>query len=352
MNKFYLFLFCIIVILMLSCNNIIITNDIYLYSDYNALLNLMKNRLLYYTSKYENCNSTQTPLYCGHKYEGYKKQKEGFYPASVLVNISIYKHIKSSGNIICKKHDVVIGVVCAPDNFLQRLSLRMGYAEYNVLLLFFTGISDNNELNEMLKKENNYYHDIIIYDFLTHYFNSSLMLILEINWIYKNCNNYKYFIYQTPDVFFNYNLFYNTYINITHTYPLIAQILYRNRVLRSNKSRFYVPFSVYNKSHYPPQPNGPLVAFSLYTVKIIMNNIEKVKLTFWMDDVYLAFLVKQNKIETHNIKNAISLYPVQIKSLPNLSIIASRILYIHSLPPGSIFYLTQSTKKYYKYHTY
>lgn len=327
-------------------------HDRHFYNKYTILLNSLEKNLLYYSSKYRNCNSTVSPLYCGHLYEGYKTQKNGLHPSNVLVSLSNYKRINTIGNTVCINKEIIIGVVCAPDNFMHRLSLRKGYKSYNLTLLFFTGLSDNIKVNELIKNENDYYHDIIIYNFVSHYFNSSLMLVLELKWIFQNCRCYKYFIYHTPDVFFNYHLFCKTFINATYTYPLIAQILKRNRVLRSNRSRFYVPFSVYNKTHYPPQPNGPFIAFSLNTIQQIVNNIDKVKMTFWMDDVYLAFLVKQNKIETHNIKNAISLYPVQIKSLPNLSIIASRILYIHSLPPGSIFYLTQSTKKYYKYHTY
>lgn len=101
-------------------------NDYILYNQYNILVKNLKKRLFYYTSKYKNCNSTQTPLYCGHKYEGYKVQKKGLYPESVLVNISNYKQIKTLGNTICKNNIIIIGVVCSPDHFLQRLSLRMG----------------------------------------------------------------------------------------------------------------------------------------------------------------------------------------------------------------------------------
>lgn len=345
----YIFYFIILLfIIIFSIVNVIFVNEIFNNNDYNQVLNNLKRKLLFYVKKYKNCNSTLTPLYCGHKYEGYKVQKKGLYPNSVIVNLSNYYRINNIGNTKCKGKEVIIGVVCSPDSFLQRVALRMGYLSHNIVLLFFTGLSNNKRLNELVMKENNYYHDIIIYDFVSNYFNSSLMLVLELYWIFKYCKNYKYFIYQTPDVFFNYCLFFKTYVKKGYTYPLIAQILRRNRVIRSNRSRFYVPFSVYNNTHYPPQPNGPLIAFSLNTVRHIINNINKVKMTFWMDDVYLAFILHHIKIRTYHFKNVISMYPVQIKKLPNISVIIKKVMYIHSLPPGSIFFLMQIASEYYK----
>lgn len=200
----------------------------------------------------------------------------------------------------------------------------------------------------MLKYEYKIYHDLVVFDFISHYFNSSLMLTLELFWIYTNCYHYKYFIYHTPDVFFNVNYFYLQYIkNSTTIYEVIAQMLYKNRVLRSNRSRFYVPYSIYNHSHYPPQPNGPLIILSLNAIKKIINSIDRVKFSFWMDDVFLAFLLKLVNITTHHLNNAISLYPVQIKKHPSLSFIVKKIIYIHSLPPGAILFLMSHSNKYY-----
>lgn len=312
---------------------------------------VLKKKLLYYASKYSNCNSTRNPLYCGHKYEGYKLQKKDIYPNNVIVKFSNYKQIKIIGNTICRNNKIIVGVVSAPDNFLQRLALRMGYISYGLALIFFTGLSTNYKVNKLVKNENEYYHDIIIFDFVSHYFNSSLMLVLELNWIYNNCKKYKYFIYHTPDVYFNYFLFYKIYITNVYTYPLIADILVNNKVLRSNRSRFYVPLSIYSNKYYPLQPNGPLIAFSLDTIKKIVNNIEKVNMTFWMDDVYLAFLIQHIKIKTYQFKNVISTYPIQSKTLPTTSFIISNITYIHSLPPGSIYFLLQVGNKYYNIST-
>lgn len=312
---------------------------------YYRYLNSIKHKLYIYVSSYNNCNNySSTPLYCGHKIEGYKKQKKGFHPHDVLVNITVHELIKSVDKIVCNNKELIVGVVSAPQHFMERLSLREGYKRYNSLsLYFFTGLSNITSVNELLKDENALYKDMIIYNYISHYFNSSLMFVLEIKWINENCKGYKYFIYHTTDVYFNYNLFYKMYIAKPYKYHLIGQILKKNRVLRSNKSRFYVPYTIYNSTHYPPQPNGPLVAFSLETIKKLVNNVNNIKMSFWMDDVYLSFLIKESKIKVTNMKNVISLYPVQIKKLPNLSYIISHIIYIHSLAPGAILYLLKKS---------
>lgn len=349
MLRNYVFYFILLFFLSIICSlHFLYSYKNKMYNNFTSYSKILKQKLLFLISKYKNCNATQSPLNCGHKYEGYKIQKKGLYPQSVIVDLSVYKNIHTLQHVSCDSNELIVGIICAPQQFMERLSLRMGYKFYtNMLLRFFSGLSDNESVNKLLKSENYIYHDIVLFDLVSHYFNSSLMLILEMNWIYKNCKDYKYFIYHTPDVFFNFHLFNKTYLNSFHSYPLIAQILKKNRVLRSNRSRFFIPYSIYNKTHYPPQPNGPLIAFAYYTIVKLIKNIHKVKMSFWMDDVYLAFLLQSTKIRGCNINNAISLYPVQIKKLPNITYIVSKILYIHSLPPASILFLIKMANDYF-----
>lgn len=341
--------YLIILILFLSMSFYIIiipNNNTYKYI---SLIKQLKKKLFHFVRNYENCyNYSLTPLSCGHKYEGYKVQKKGKFPQNVLVNLSVCKNIKTIFHTKCLSNKLIIGIVCAPNHYLERLAFRTGYANYNnVTVLFFTGLSDDFNINELLKSESFYHKDIVIFNFVSHYFNSSLMLSLELKWINTNCIEYKYFIYHTADVFFNFHLFYKKYIQSDVVFPLLGQILKKNRVLRSNRSRFYVPYEIYNKSHYPPQPNGPLVAFSSKTIEKMVKRVCKVKMSFWMDDVFLAFLIKDVRIKPYNLKNVISLYPVQIKKLPSLYSIASNIIYIHSLPPAAILYLIENSNNYF-----
>lgn len=349
MIKLYIRSVLLILFWLLFLNIVILYYKKMQFLNYNEFISPIKKKLLFYNIMYNNCNIRNNPLLCGHRYEGYKKQKKGIHPSNILSNLSLYKSIEILTDRVCERKDIIIGVVCAPHHFMERMSIRMGYKKYkNELLLFFTGLSSEEIDNKRLYEENDIYNDIVIFDFISYYFNSSLLMVLEINWVNSKCKEFKYLVYHTPDVFLNYFLFYKKYIIETKIiHHVIAQKLIRNRVLRSNKSRFYVPFAVYNSSYYPPQPNGPLIIFSKNILNLLISRVDNVKLSFWMDDVFLSFLLYETKINIYNLNNIISSYPVQVKVLPNVSHIITKVIYIHSLPPGAIFFLLNSCNNYY-----
>lgn len=93
-------------------------------------------------------------------------------------------------------------------------------------------------------------------------------------------------------------------------------------MVRNNNSRFFIPYYIYNQIHYPDYPNGPLIAFSKKAVKLISEFDYNRIINIWMDDVIIGMVI--------NV------------FLPNISFIKHNLIYIHSLPPGAIYFLHSS----------
>lgn len=302
-------------------------------------LNCIK-RLIFYERKYDKCNSSTNLLYCGSKYEGYKVEQKNYNPFNYFVtnltkDISENKHSKY---VKCDNKKIIIGITSAPTYYLQRISFRLSYNIYSkyVSYIFFTGMSHDLKENNILINEQRKYHDIVVFNFESSYFNSSLLMVLVIKWINKKCTKYNYFVYHTSDVFFNIQLFTKHYIKTSYNY--IAKLFYKPKVVRSKRSRFYIPFKVYKNSVFPTYPSGPFIALSKNAIRAFsIFNFSKIT-NIWIDDVVLGLVFNQLNIIGKNINNIINNYPIYYY-LPNIDHIKNKLIYIHSLPPGSIYFL-------------
>lgn len=297
-------------------------------------------KLFTYKDKYKNCNDSNNILICGNKYEGQKKEQidfniHNFYVTNLSRVIALNKYSK---NAKCKNNKLIIAITSAPNYYLQRESFRFSYENYTkyVSFLFFTGLSNRTNENMLLFDEQNQYHDIVIFNYISSYYNSSLLMVLLMKWVYRKCKEYLYLIYHTSDVYFNLKLFLKQYHFAN--YSFISKIVKKARVIRKRNSRFYIPYKIYNYSHFPDYPSGPFIALSPFAIRII-SLFDYNKITnLWIDDVIIGIIFDYAQLKGKNINNICNTYPAS-HYLPNLDFIKESYIYIHSLPPGSIYYL-------------
>lgn len=199
------------------------------YINYYFIYNTTKNksynyyiqRLIFYDMKYRNCNDNVNVLKCGSCYEERKNEHIDNDPKYYITNLSYSPIINTlSKNVVCSLSIIIIGITSAPNFDFQRLSFRLSYKKFNTYIkyYFFTGLSSNTSENEKLFLEQNYYNDIIIFNFESSYFNSSLLMISAMKWINRNCEKYMYFIYHSSDVYFNIKYFIQLYNTTTYNY--------------------------------------------------------------------------------------------------------------------------------------
>lgn len=318
-----------------SMDDFINQNNINHYNELETDLEKLLSERYYL---YKICNSSK--IGCGVLKEGQKQTDDTAfnshqYTLPYPININIITDSKKP----CENNLLLFQIITKSSSFLERYTYRKIYSQYKYVKLYFAiGKSKDENINKMIKEENNKHDDIIQLDVYDNYFNIVYQTIGGMRWINQHCNNYKYLIEHSSDIYFNIPLFYKLYGSKSHTYPAIGNIVTGGRVNRNNTSQFYIPESVYNHTIYPNYMHGPCQIFSKKSITKIVSASHRMKLILIFDDVYIGFLMKIS-----NINQIQSIYRQSIVFYSNKPKrrIKSRIIFFHPLKIGCIYYLSQ-----------
>lgn len=287
---------------------------------------------------YKKCNSTN--ISCGISKEGKKKSdssafKHHNYTLPFPININTLVESKK----ICENVLLIFEILSKSSSFLERYAYRKIYSKYSFIKIYFCiGKSKFEKVNNIINEESNKYDDIIQFDVYDNYYNIVYQEIGGMRWINKFCKKYKYLIEQGSDIFFNIPLFYKLYASKSYTYSAIGNLINDGRVIRDNKSQFYIPKSVYNETKYPTYMNGPCQIFSMESISKIVKASFKMPLVIVIDDVYIGFLMKISKIRDIEKINRKSIVIYEDKSKNS---IRNNLIFFHPLKIGCIYYLSQ-----------
>lgn len=96
----------------------------------------------------------------------------------------------------------------APQNVKKRFAYRRMYGDENLkkmgfYLLFTLGHSKNHSVNELIKNESTYYHDIIQQNFIDAYQNLTWKALMSLRFVKEYCNHVQYIISTDDDVLIN-----------------------------------------------------------------------------------------------------------------------------------------------------
>lgn len=159
---------------------------------------------------------------------------------------------------------------------------------------FVVGKSHDETEMAKLKKESDYFKDIIIGDYYEMFYNLPYKFETIFEWAYKHCL-FKFLLKTDDDVF----------MNLSHLFKLLSdkntpkQKLYTGRaqfyanVLR--KGKYAVEYSDYAKRNYPPFVGGGAVIFSHDVVQAVIPYFSRP--VFKLDDLYVAMLVANTGVK-------------------------------------------------------
>lgn len=233
---------------------------------------------------------------------------------------------------------ILVGIGSGPDYFYERHVYRFYYSKYKFLrYYFFMGSSDNKYINKKLYEENKIYNDIIIFSFISSYYNLTSQIICTLNWISSYCNGYKWYIHHTSDTYLNIKRIYSFLKNYRECNCIIGYITKNAKVNRNKNSEFYIPYHIINSTFYPPYPNGPgyFVHQSAITEIIQKINISNPKI--WIDDVYIGIVIENTNTTLINLKEYFHMGGnIYITNVNNYFL-------VHNLSPSEIYYIEKSS---------
>lgn len=208
----------------------------------------------------------------------------------------------------CKKHYftrrkfLLIIVKTSPDRVSYRNAIRETYGALNELkdfrfqTVFVLGISNIIMEQNLLLKESSLYGDMLIGDFIDHYYNNTYKFINSINLAQSFCNLKKvvpYLLLLDDDYFISPK---NLIAEINRHTPyerLYMGYRYISTPFRFYFNKFHISLKDYPFNAYPPYITAGAVLLTGQTVKEFYVAIQYTRL-FVFDDVYagiLAYLV-------------------------------------------------------------
>ncbi|KAM9792281.1 beta-1,3-galactosyltransferase 1-like [Neosynchiropus ocellatus] len=199
---------------------------------------------------------------------------------------------------VCRVHKpfLVMMVPVAPTNVAARDAIRQTWGKAKqvqgktVLTLFVLGKS---HAQEALQQELACHRDLIQSDFVDSYLNLTIKTMVIMDWLATRCPEAEYAMKVDSDMFININ---NLVImlkipTIPKTNYLTGRLMWNRPVIRSRKSKWYVPEEMYPESSYPTYTLGMGYVFSNDLPGKLVEICKTIK-PFNIEDAYVGLCMK------------------------------------------------------------
>jgi hypothetical protein len=169
---------------------------------------------------------------------------------------------------------LLIIVMSAPANFLQRKAIRQTWGHYahrsDVIIAFLIGETNQTDIVDGLKQEMALYNDILQANLKDSYQNLTLKTMAMLEWTSSYCSMAEYLLKSDDDMFINVDNLLEFIDKIDRrAEPKIYGHLIENRTLvdRNEKSKHFVPYDQFSENRFPPYVAGPAYLFSTVIAK-------------------------------------------------------------------------------------
>ncbi|NXX68714.1 B3GN5 glucosaminyltransferase, partial [Spizella passerina] len=206
----------------------------------------------------------------------------------------------------CQQQDVLLllFVKSSPENRYRRDAIRQTWGDEkyvhsqlnaNIKTLFALGRPTHHEQKTQqqreLELEDQKYQDLIQQDFLDTFHNLTLKLLLQFSWVKAYCPHARFIMSADDDIFIHMP---NLIAYLQSLTQMGAQDLWIGRVhrgsppIRDRRSKYYVPYEMYQWPSYPDYTAGAAyvvsndVAARVYEASLTLNT------SLYIDDVFMG----------------------------------------------------------------
>ncbi|KAL3513233.1 hypothetical protein ACH5RR_025950 [Cinchona calisaya] len=194
--------------------------------------------------------------------------------------------------------DLFIGILSAGNHFAERMAVRKSWMQNrliksaNVVARFFVALHPRKEVNAELKKEAEFFGDIVVVPYMDHYDLVVLKTVAICEYGVRRVAA-NYVMKCDDDTFVRVETVLMEANKIPENRSLyIGNINYYHKPLRNGK--WAVTYEEWPEEVYPPYANGPGYIVSADIANFIVSGFEKHKLRlFKMEDVSMGLWVEQ-----------------------------------------------------------
>lgn len=194
--------------------------------------------------------------------------------------------------------ELFIGILSAGNHFAERMAVRKSWMQHNriksshVVARFFVALHGRKDINVEIKKEADYFGDIIIVPYMDHYDLVVLKSIAIVEYGIRSVSA-KYIMKCDDDTFVRVDSIIDEARKVGIGKSLyIGNMNYHHRPLRHGK--WAVTYEEWSEEEYPIYANGPGYIVSSDIARSIVSNFEERRLKlFKMEDVSMGMWVEQ-----------------------------------------------------------
>lgn len=232
--------------------------------------------------------------------------------------------------------EVVIGMVTAPSQFIERSTIRDTWCNRtamnlpNIRCIFFVGYQLTAN-SSFLKEEAELFDDIIQFDLVDTYLNLTLLQLQGYNWTLHHCSRMKYYIRVDTDMYVNIPLILNQIIPANQSRFVYGYPFINAEPVRDPLHKNYLPTWLYPKKRFPPYLSGCLCIWSRDIVELIVSGSSIVRPIHYVDDVYYGQI-----FEYYHIPLTRDLKRLKVVQIPISSYLGYRVVAAHRYSPIDI----------------
>ncbi|KAF4376100.1 hydroxyproline O-galactosyltransferase GALT6 isoform X1 [Cannabis sativa] len=197
--------------------------------------------------------------------------------------------------------ELFIGILSAGNHFAERMAIRKSWMQHrlikssNVVARFFVALHGRKEVNAELKKEAEFFGDIVIVPYMDNYDLVVLKTVAICEYGVRSVSA-KYIMKCDDDTFVRVDSVINEAKKVPEGRSLyIGNINYYHKPLRYGK--WSVTFEEWPEEVYPPYANGPGYIMSSDIARSIVSEFRRHKLRlFKMEDVSMGMWVEKFNI--------------------------------------------------------
>ncbi|OVA13458.1 Galectin [Macleaya cordata] len=200
--------------------------------------------------------------------------------------------------------ELFIGILSAGNHFAERMAVRKSWMQSklikssNVVARFFVALNGRKEVNVELKKEAEFFGDIVIVPFMDSYDLVVLKTVAICEYGVRVVSA-KYVMKCDDDTFVRVDAVIKEAKKVPEDKSLyVGNMNYYHRPLREGK--WAVTYEEWPEEEYPPYANGPGYIVSSDIAQFVVSDFEKHKLRlFKMEDVSMGMWVEQFSNKTN-----------------------------------------------------
>ncbi|KAL7115150.1 hypothetical protein ACP275_04G166800 [Erythranthe tilingii] len=194
--------------------------------------------------------------------------------------------------------ELFIGILSAGNHFAERMAVRKSWMQHEliksskVVARFFVALHGRKEVNVKVKKEAEFFGDIVVVPYMDNYDLVVLKTVAICEYGVRSVSA-NYVMKGDDDTFVRVDAIVKEAKKVKKNKSLyIGNINYHHKPLRSGK--WAVTYEEWPEEDYPPYANGPGYIISSDIAKFIISDFEKRKLRlFKMEDVSMGMWVEK-----------------------------------------------------------